>query len=142
MIKIDGKIDAYLATPPAGKEHKDTAILYLPDVLGIWQNAQLMTDQFAANGYTTVLVDLFNGDQLEANQMGKIDIMKWLTEGSDGKNPHTMDAVDPIVEKAIKYLKEELGAKKIGSVGYCFGAKVCRPFPSPCPSGSILILGD
>lgn len=92
-----------------------------------------MTDQFAANGYTTVLVDLFNGDPIEVNSMGKIDLYKWLAEGSDGKNPHTMEVVDLIVEKALKYLKEEMGAKKIGAVGYCFGAKVCHPFPTPLP---------
>lgn len=123
-IKIaDNTIDAYLATPSGDIARKDTAILYLPDVIGIWQNAQLMADQFAANGYTTLLVDLFNGDPIPVNSMGKIDIMKWLTEGSDGKNPHTKEAVDPIVVAAIKHLKEELGIKKIGAVGYCFGAK-------------------
>lgn len=45
--------------------------------------------------------------------------MKWLTKGTGGNNPHTFDAVDPIVEKSIKYLQEK-GFKKIGAVGYCF----------------------
>jgi dienelactone hydrolase len=123
MVKIASNIDAYLATPSGDNAHKDKAILYLPDILGIWQNAQLIADQYAANGYTTLLVDLFNGDPVPVNEFGKIDVMKWLAEGSDGKNPHTKEVVDGIVEAAIKHMKEEMGIKKIGAVGYCFGAK-------------------
>jgi dienelactone hydrolase len=83
-----------------------------------------MADQFAANGYLTLLPDLFNGDAIPLNSFGKIDVMAWLNHGSDGKNPHTKEYVDPIVEEAIKALKEQYGIKKIGAVGYCFGAKV------------------
>ncbi|KAB5566745.1 Alpha/Beta hydrolase protein [Coniochaeta sp. 2T2.1] len=132
-VKV-GQHEAYLATPPEGKAHKDTAILYLPDVLGIWQNAQLIADQFAANGYLTLVPDLFNGDPIPVNGLGGMDIMTWLKEGSDGKHPHTKEVVDPIVVEAIKVLKEEYGVKKIGAVGYCFGGKVLFPLPSPSPS--------
>lgn len=35
--------------------------------------------------------------------------------------------VDPKIEKVIKHLRGELGVKKLGGVGYCFGGKyVCR----------------
>lgn len=118
-----------MATPPAGKAHKDTAILYLPDVIGIWQNSQLMADQYAANGYLTLVIDLFNGDPLSLNRPADFDFMTWLTKGSDGNNPHTKEHVDPIVKEAIQWLKDQ-GVKKIGSVGYCFGAKyVARHYP-------------
>ena len=50
--------------------------------------------------------------------------MQWLEHGSDGKNPHTKDFVDPIVVDGIKALKGEYGITKLGAVGYCFGAKV------------------
>lgn len=119
-----GKWDAYLALPPADKAHKDVAILYIPDVIGIWQNSQLMADQFAANGYTTLIIDVFNGDPVSLNRPENFDIQSWLQKGSDGNNPHTPEAVDPIVEAAIKTLKDEHGVKRIGAVGYCFGAKV------------------
>jgi dienelactone hydrolase len=95
-------------------------------VIGIWQNSKLMADQFAANGYYTLIPDLFNGDPLSLNRPEGFDFMAWLTKGTGGNNPHTTEQVDPIVEKSIAYLKEQ-GYKKIGSVGYCF---VCSPFSS------------
>jgi len=124
-----GSIDAYVSEPTGSNVHKDTAILFLPDVIGIWQNSQLIADQFAANGYYTLIPDLFNGDPIPLNRPEGFDLMSWLTKGSSGSNPHTWEAVDPIVEKSIKYLQEQ-GFKKIGSVGYCFGAKyVVRYLP-------------
>lgn len=117
-IKI-GSIEAYVAEPTGKTVHKDTAILYLPDVIGIWQNSQLMADQYAANGYYTIIPDLFNGDPIPLNRPEGFNLMEWLTKGTGGNNPHTYKAVDPIVQKSIEYLKEQ-GFKKIGSVGYCF----------------------
>ncbi len=78
-----------------------------------------MADQYAANGYYTLIPDLFNGDALSLNRPKDFDLMSWLTKGTGGNNPHTYDAVDPIVAKSIAYLKEQ-GFTKIGSVGYCF----------------------
>ncbi|KAH8804457.1 dienelactone hydrolase [Xylogone sp. PMI_703] len=137
MIKITGGHDAYLATPPLDKKHKDVGILYIPDVLGIYQNSQLIADQLAANGYTTVVPDLFKGDQLELNifdgdqldtsidptHPGDFDLLGWLQAGRNDAGPHTSPHVDPIIVDSIQYMKEMLGVKRIGSVGYCFGAK-------------------
>lgn len=83
-----------------------------------------MADKFAANGYYTLMPDLFNGDAMSLNRPEGFDLMAWLTKGTGGNNPHTTEQVDPIVEKSIAYLKEQ-GYKKIGSVGYCF---VSTPF--------------
>jgi len=93
-------------------------------VFGIWQNSQLIADQLAANGYLTLIPDLFNGDAIPVGGLGNVDVMSWIAKGSDGKHPHTKESIDPIVEEALKVLKEEYGVKKIGAVGYCFGAKV------------------
>jgi dienelactone hydrolase len=143
MVKVADKWDAYLALPPADKAHKDVAILFIPDVIGIWQNSQLLADQFAANGYTTLIIDVFNGDPIPLNRPEAFDFQSWKNKGSDGKNPHTTKEVDPIVEAAIKTLKDYHGVKRLGAVGYCFGAKVhistssfpslpSSPLPKPC----------
>jgi len=121
-IKIGSGIDAYIAKPTGKTVHKNTAILYLPDVIGIWSNSQLMADQFAANGYYTLMPDLFNGDPISLNRTEGFDFMTWLTKGTSGNNPHTLEYVDPIVETAIKHL-QDAGYTSIGAVGYCFGAK-------------------
>jgi dienelactone hydrolase len=78
-----------------------------------------MADQYAENGYFTLIPDLFNGDALPLNRPEGFDLMTWLIKGTGGNNPHTWEAVDPIVAKSIKYLQEQ-GYKKIGAVGYCF----------------------
>lgn len=86
-----------------------------------------MADAFAAEGYTCLVVDTFNGDPVPLEMPEGFDIMKWLGEGSDGKNPHTAEAVDPIVVSGIEYLKS-IGIIQIAAVGYCLGAKVgCIP---------------
>ncbi|PHH69083.1 hypothetical protein CDD82_91 [Ophiocordyceps australis] len=106
-IRIDnGKIEAYLAKPPADKAKKGCGILVLPDVIGVWQNSKLLTDNFAAAGYPSLLVDLFEGDPAPLNRPASYDLMKWLAQGSDGKTPHTTESVDPIVLAAIKTLRE------------------------------------
>ncbi|KAI1369741.1 dienelactone hydrolase [Xylaria arbuscula] len=134
-IKV-GKHAAYLATPDPAKAHKDTAILFLPDVIGIWQNSRLIADQFAANGYLTLIIDLFNGDPVSLNPQPGFDIFAWLEKGTNGDNPHTKEYVDPIVIEAIKWLQTEKGIKKLGSVGYCFGAKyVARHFENGINAG-------
>lgn len=78
-----------------------------------------MVDQFAANGYYTLMPDIFLGDPLPLNRPEGFDIMAWIQKGSNGNNPHTWEAVDPIIAKSIKYLQEK-GFKNIGAVGYCF----------------------
>lgn len=124
MIKLeDGKTDAYIASPPADKAKKDCAILYIADIYGIWQNSKLMADSFAAAGYTTLIPDLFNGDQLPVDSPEGFDILGWIAKGTGDQNPHTKEYIDPVVVSGIKTLKAH-GFKNIGSAGYCFGAKV------------------
>lgn len=125
-IRVAGKYDAYLAEPVPDMSHKDAAILFLSDIMGVWQNSRLLADEFAAAGYLTLLVDLFYGDPVPVHKTEdpSYDVQGWLAHGSSGKNPHNEEAVDPIIVGSIDVLKNEYGIKKLGAVGYCFGAKV------------------
>jgi len=125
-LKTINGIPAYISLP----ESKDTstAIVILPDVIGHeFINAQLIADQFAANGYYVVMPDLFQGDPVKLNRPEGFDIMNWLQKGGPEGKGHLPDQVDPIVEKTLAYVKEQ-GAKKIGAVGYCFGGKYVARF--------------
>ncbi|RKK75240.1 hypothetical protein BFJ69_g7830 [Fusarium oxysporum] len=136
-FQIASKWAVYYSAPK-GEQHKDVAILYLPDIFGIWQNSKLMADQFATCGYHCLVVDTFKGDAVPMPRPADFNIMKWTTEGSDGKNPHTKKEVDPIVEAAIQFLKREHQVTKIGAVGYCFGGKyVVRHYKSGIDIGFI-----
>jgi dienelactone hydrolase len=81
-----------------------------------------VADQFAANGFTTIIPDVWEGDNvpLTFENGGDFDIPGWA------KN-HPPSTVEPICEAAIKALKEEYGVNKLGAAGFCLGAKyVCR----------------
>lgn len=110
-------VTTYFARPniPNGN-----AILIFSDVFGpIYQNIQLMADDFAAQGYLTVVPDLFHGDSLSPEPFfnGKVDLAEWLTH-------HDTTTVDPVADIVVGHLKDTLKVKKLASVGYCFGAKV------------------
>jgi dienelactone hydrolase len=79
-------------------------------------NAQLIADQLAQNGYFVVLLDLFGGDALEPNRPADFDFQGWRAK-------HGLEQVGPIVDATIKEVREKYGAKKIGALGYCFGAR-------------------
>lgn len=96
----------------------------MADIFGIYPNSQLVADEFANNGYLTIIPDIFQGDQISLSDMqsGKADLPSWLPN-------HQPANVEPVVESTIKYARETLGVKKIGAVGYCFGGKVCTSSP-------------
>ncbi|KUL83097.1 hypothetical protein ZTR_11172 [Talaromyces verruculosus] len=95
----------------------DYAVLFLTDVIGHkFNNAQLIADQFAANGFFVFMPDLFHGDPVQLNRGPDFDFAKWLPA-------HGAATVDPIVEASITELREKYKVKKIAAVGYCFGAK-------------------
>ncbi|KAF2652303.1 alpha/beta-hydrolase [Lophiostoma macrostomum CBS 122681] len=115
-IKKINDVRTYFSYPSDKSTHN--AVLILTDILGVdFINVQLIADQFAANGYFTVVPDLFNGNPVPANQEN-FDVPKWIQT----EMPHP-PAVDPVIANTIKELRGTYGAKKIGGVGYCFGGK-------------------
>jgi len=117
--------ETYFAYP----EDKSTeyGILVLTDVIGhAFINAQLIADQLAANGYFVVMPDLFYGDAISLNRPGGFDLQKWFTgayQSSEKKIPHTPPTVDPIIDACLVEMRTKYNCRKIGAMGYCFGAK-------------------
>lgn len=123
----EGKIEeiagvkCYIATP-SGEYDKNKVILYLPDVFGMpLVNAQLMADSFASNGFRTIIIDYFNGDEIPADAMftpgeaKSFNIMEWFGR-------HGQEQTMPPLLKVIDGLKAQ-GVTVFGATGYCFGAR-------------------
>ncbi|KAF9054718.1 dienelactone hydrolase endo-1,3,1,4-beta-D-glucanase [Panaeolus papilionaceus] len=111
-------VKVYVGTPTVDYP-SDKVLLYLPDIFGVeLVNAQLLVDDFAANGFKTIAIDYFSGDPAPADGMhpgSTWDIMKWFPK-------HGSDVTRPIIDKVIKGLKEQ-GFTAFGATGYCFGAR-------------------
>lgn len=84
-------------------------------------NAQLIADQFAANGYLVAMPDLFEGDPIPLDRPESFNIQEWL-------KGHGTERVDPIIKATIAELKKTYNVQKIGGVGYCFGGKYVARF--------------
>ena len=82
-----------------------------------------IADQLAANGYFTVIPDIWEGDNVPLvwpHTDSSFNLGQWM--GRHGPN-----TVYPIAEATIKAMKDDHGVTRLGAVGYCLGAKyVCR----------------
>ena len=106
----------YIARPKNPKP--GAGILFLSDVLGHnFINAQLMVDQYAANGYLTLMPNILHDDPVPLNRPADWDAAAYVAK-------HGIETVDPVIESTIKYMKTQLGVQKLAGAGYCFGGKV------------------
>jgi dienelactone hydrolase len=66
--------------------------------------------------------DLFKGDPAPADLVTPgFNVSSWITK-------HPTPEIDEMLEKTIKYIRGDIGAKKVGAVGYCFGGKYVARF--------------
>ncbi|EIW59789.1 alpha/beta-hydrolase [Trametes versicolor FP-101664 SS1] len=115
-IEKIGGVESYVATP-TGEYPKDKVVLLLTDVFGIpLNNNKLLADDFARNGFRTVMPDLFQGDALPENALNDptFDRAAWM-----GK--HGPESWTPDIDAVVAALQAE-GVTWIGTTGYCFGA--------------------
>lgn len=75
---------------------------------------QLLNDDFARNGFKTVMPDLFHGDARTDLGDPSFDRQKWVA----AHGPETWKSVVDAVAEALK----AEGVTRIGTTGYCFGA--------------------
>jgi len=115
-----GGVDSYVATP-AGDYPQNKAILFLTDVFGPQiPNAQLLADDFAANGFKTIVPDYLNSDPIPEDALSSgrdigADIASWLLN-------HTEEKTRPNIDKVMEALKST-GVTELAATGYCFGGR-------------------
>ncbi|KAJ6582981.1 dienelactone hydrolase endo-1,3,1,4-beta-D-glucanase, partial [Mycena vulgaris] len=118
MEKLGG-IQCYIATPTVDYP-KDKVVLLLTDVFGLaLNNNLLLADDFARNGFKTVVPDLFNGHPVGENAFEPnappFDREKWLST-------HGAAQTRPPIDSVIATPKAE-GVTGFAATGYCFGAR-------------------
>jgi len=113
-----GGVDSYVATPTE-EYSKNKAILFLPDVFGPQlQNSQLIADDFAANGFKTIIPDYLNGDPIPADAFNPgttFSLADWFPN-------HTQKQTRPTLDKVLEALKSE-GVTELAATGYCYGGR-------------------
>ncbi|CAD0110858.1 unnamed protein product [Aureobasidium uvarum] len=72
--------------------------------------------------------DLYEGDAVSLDRPEDFNVMAWGQKGGPQGKGHGPGQVDPIIETVIEEMRLNLGVRKIGSVGYCFGAKYVARF--------------
>ncbi|KAI0128031.1 dienelactone hydrolase [Xylariales sp. AK1849] len=118
--EVHGGVNLYIT---GTGNSSDTAVLYLTDVFGInLAENKLLADSFGRAGFLTVAPDLFNGtpSPIDMNEPG-FNITEFLAA-------HGPNTTDPLIDVAVKYLKETAGVTKIGATGYCFGGRYAFRF--------------
>ncbi|KAJ4304488.1 hypothetical protein N0V90_000014 [Kalmusia sp. IMI 367209] len=121
-LKNVSGIQIYHSYPP-GRASYDKAVLFVTDIFGVpLPENQLLADSIAANDFLVIMPDLFNGDAVSVDeQEAGLNLTEWLTR-------HRPQEIDQILNSTITYMHNELKAKKIGGVGYCFGGKYIPHF--------------
>ncbi|KAI0832002.1 alpha/beta-hydrolase [Trametes gibbosa] len=113
-----GGVETYIATPTVDYP-KDKVVLFLTDVFGLkLENARLLADDYARNGFKVVMPDLFAGDPIPADALspgGSFDFPTWLGR-------HGAEGVVGIIRGVLAALKAD-GVAKVGAIGFCFGAR-------------------
>ncbi|KDQ50688.1 hypothetical protein JAAARDRAFT_211518 [Jaapia argillacea MUCL 33604] len=120
-LETIGGVECYVATPTVSYP-TDKVVLFLPDIFGhSLINAQLLADDYAKNGFKTVIPDYLNGDPVPADALSganpTFDLGEWF-------KTHGAAETRPPLDKVIAALKAE-GVTTFGATGYCLGARYC-----------------
>lgn len=107
---VNGReIAGYLAKPEGVKSNL-SGLIVIHEWWGLNDNIRMMTRRLAGEGYTALAVDLYNGK---------------VADSPDKAGQYARSvAQEPAREnlkQAYGYLKNEQGAAKTGTIGWCFG---------------------
>ena len=102
----------YLSQPENIKAKSGLIVIH--EWWGLNEDIHLMADQLAGLGYDSLAVDLYDGKSAEGVREA-FQLMTGLSKNEDAALANLKEAYD--------YLTNELGAEKVGIIGWCLGGK-------------------
>ena len=102
----------YLSRPVATEAK--SALIVIHEWWGLNEDIHAMTEQLAAQGYTALAVDLYDGKS--ATQVRAAYELSTNLSSNEERGLANLKA-------AYDYLEDEMGATKIGVIGWCLGGK-------------------
>ena len=105
----DNEIAGFLARPtePAG-----SAVLVIHEWWGLNDNIRTMARRLADAGHLALAVDLYEGEVAEDRETARALATRARAQAERGGEN---------MRQALAYLRDELGAEKVGVIGWCFG---------------------
>ena len=112
---LEGKpIEGYLASPE-NENRPLPAIIVIHEWWGLNENIKAMTRKIAAEGYTALAVDMYEGESAKTPEKARELVTDALSNSDRLKENLTL---------AYQYLEDEKNAPKIASIGWCFGGSL------------------
>ncbi|MGH8222053.1 MAG: dienelactone hydrolase family protein [Woeseiaceae bacterium] len=112
---VNGReVTGYMAYPAAA-EGGLPAVLVFHEWWGLNDNIKAMADQLAGQGYVALAADLYGG-QVAAQPEAARSLMEQALKDRD--------AMGQNLRQAHAYLKDEIKATRVGTIGWCFGGAI------------------
>lgn len=114
-IKKFGQTTLYVTGPATAK----AGVIAFPDIFGLDSGrSKADADTLGRLGYAVVLVDLVDGDYLDADSDFQSGLGAWFAK-------YTFDGqFSARINDAVQYLKTEASVQSLASYGYCWGSWV------------------
>ena len=109
----DTELRGYLARP-VGAGPGTPGLIVIHEWWGLNDNVRQTAERLAGEGYVALAVDLYNGESASIPKEA-IKLMTGLMSNSEQG--------DENLRLAYTYLEQELGAPRIGSIGWCLGGR-------------------
>lgn len=109
---VDGRAVTGVLARPESAEAGVPGVVVIHEWWGLNDNVEAMARQLAAQGYLALAVDLYGGEVASAPD-GAMALMRTAM----GRE----DALTDNLGQAVAYLADDLGAPRVGVIGWCFG---------------------
>jgi len=110
----------YLALPPAGR---GPGLLLMQEIFGVNEHIRAVADQYALDGFVVLAPDLFwrQAPRVELGYEGAD-----MTQARSLMQAYTAEQAIADIGVAARVLRAraEVGASKVGAVGYCMGGRM------------------